>query len=158
MDVTPQKCFTMHSLFVDTVACCLHVSLALSRPCLQLLHPLPLLPLLPLPPPCASVLPSSSSHSACNMQATVAEHRRMLRESDKTGHWPRIKGRFGTHAEQLRNWLGEYLLAKYDQTCQLSTQRDIAGYVALARCSAIMMVCLFSAKSKPGAPTTDLTA
>ena len=59
----------------------------------------------------------------------------MLRESDKTGHRPRIKGRFGTHAEQLRNWLGEYLLAKYDQTCQLNAQRDIAGYVTLTRCS-----------------------
>ncbi|DBA84483.1 TPA: hypothetical protein ACH3X1_006102 [Trebouxia sp. C0004] len=60
-------------------------------------------------------------------KAKVAEHRRMLRESDKTGHRPRIKGRSSNHAEQLRNWLGEYLLAKYDQTCQLSTQRDIAG-------------------------------
>ncbi len=61
------------------------------------------------------------------MQAKVAEHRRMLRESDKTGHRPRIKGRFGTHAEQLRNWLGEYLLAKYDLTCHIDPQRNIAG-------------------------------
>ena len=53
----------------------------------------------------------------------------MLKESDKAGHRPRIKGRFGTHAEQLRNWLGEYLLAKYDQTCQLNTQRDPHGSV-----------------------------
>ncbi|KAL0025616.1 hypothetical protein WJX79_008377 [Trebouxia sp. C0005] len=66
-------------------------------------------------------------------KAKVAEHRRMLRDSDKTGHRPRIRGRFGTHAEQLRNWLGEYLLAKYDQTCQLSTQRDIAGTSAWER-------------------------
>ncbi|KAL0045095.1 hypothetical protein WJX82_008171 [Trebouxia sp. C0006] len=60
-------------------------------------------------------------------KAKVAEHRRMLRESDKTGHRPRIKGRFGTHAEHLRNWLGEYLLAKYDLTCQINPQREIAG-------------------------------
>ncbi|KAA6421107.1 MAG: pre translocase subunit [Trebouxia sp. A1-2] len=81
----------------------------------------------------SSALPSCSSHSARNTQAKVAEHRRMLRDSDKTGHRPRIRGRFGTHAEQLRNWLGEYLLAKYDQTCQLSTQRDIAGTSAWER-------------------------
>ncbi len=86
----------------------------------------------PLLPSLASALPSSYSHSADNLQAKVAEHRRMLRESDKTGHRPRIKGRFGTHAEQLRNWLGEYLLAKYDLTCQINPQREIAGYATHA--------------------------
>ena len=94
------------------------------------LHSLPLLPTLSI-----------------NLQAKVAEHRRMLRESDKTGHRPRIKGRFGTHAEQLCNWLGEYLLAKYDQTCQLNAQCNIAGYVTLTRCSNTIIVCLFSAES-----------
>ena len=94
------------------------------------LSPHPFLPISPARPP--SALPSSSSHSADSMQAKVAEHRRMLRESDKTGHRPRIKGRFGTHAEQLRNWLGEYLLAKYDLTCQINPQREIAGYATHA--------------------------
>ena len=45
-----------------------------------------------------------------------------MRESDKaTGHRPRIRGRFGPHAEQLRNWLGEFLLVKYDLSCHLLT-------------------------------------
>lgn len=60
----------------------------------------------------------------------MAEHRRILKGSDKaTGHRPRIKGRFGPHAEQLRSWLGEYLLAKYEQSCQVLAKRSNTGQV-----------------------------
>ena len=61
---------------------------------------------------------------AVSVQAKVAEHRKMLKDFDRSsGVRPRLNGWYATHAEQLRNWLGEWLLAKYEQKQQLNRKR-----------------------------------
>lgn len=54
------------------------------------------------------------------MQEKVRAFKEVLRDTDKgSGDRPRIKGRSGKQAELLRNWLGEYLVAKYEEIVQL---------------------------------------
>lgn len=64
------------------------------------------------------------------LQAKVAAHRKMLKDLDNTRVRSRLKGSawykpgwYATHAEQLRDWLGEFLLSKYEHKQQMSRSR-----------------------------------
>ena len=57
------------------------------------------------------------------------KHRRAVGESGRASpNRPPIKGRFSKRAEQLRNWLGEYLIAKYEQTLQVYPMSGVLRY------------------------------
>ena len=67
-----------------------------------------------------------------SVQARIKRHRMALKESEKgSGGRPRIKGRFGKQGEQLRDWLGEYLIAKYDQIVQEDRAKKKYRYVTV---------------------------
>lgn len=60
------------------------------------------------------------------MQDKVTAFKKALASADKGSvDRPRIKGRFGKHAEQLRNWLGEYFVAKYEQAVQVQLTKKV---------------------------------
>lgn len=59
------------------------------------------------------------------VQAKISAHRKMLRDLNKgVGVRHRPTGRFASQAEQLRDWLGEFLLAKYQE--RLMVDRRVA--------------------------------
>lgn len=63
------------------------------------------------------------------MQERIGRHRGALEQAAKgSGGQPRIKGRFGRQAERLRSWLGEYLIAKYEQTVQEDDAKHVVRY------------------------------
>lgn len=71
------------------------------------------------------------------MQAKIGRHRRSVAESKKgSGKRPRIKGRSGKQAERLRDWLGEYFIAKYEQTVQYDRVKRIFRYDKQCVCKA----------------------
>lgn len=54
------------------------------------------------------------------------KHRRAVGASGRArAIRPPIKGRFSKHAEQLRDWLGEYLIAKYEQALQVYSMNKV---------------------------------
>ena len=71
------------------------------------------------------------------MQAKIGRHRRAVAQSEKgSGGRPRIKGRFSKQAEQLRDWLGEYFIAKYEQAVQYDRVNNIFRYGKHCACTA----------------------
>lgn len=61
------------------------------------------------------------------LQAEVGRHRMAIKESGKgSGTRPHIKGRFGAYAGRLRDWLGEYLIAKYEELLQTDLANEFS--------------------------------
>ena len=59
-------------------------------------------------------------NSIINVQVKLGAYKRALKEADKgSGDRPRMKGRLGKQGEQLRNWLGEFFVAKYEQIVEV---------------------------------------
>ena len=93
-----------------------------------------------------SWLPSQPVYFFWCFQAKVMNHRKALLSKGR----PRIKGRFGRKAEQLRDWLGEYLIARYDRMVQVDTNQKttfrlaavpVSGYTHRSAVCQVYVLC-----------------